>query len=70
MKTSARLMTFSAMGFEFAVLVIAGLFIGLKVDQRSGTSPAGVIVGLVLGLVGAVFRLMSYLKLLKGENKK
>lgn len=67
---SMKLFTLGAMGFEFAVSIIVGIVIGLKVDDVFFISPFGIILGLIGGIFTAVFRLIQYLDLLKERKSK
>ena len=39
------------MGFALATELVAGAFLGWLVDQLAGTSPAGLLIGAIAGLV-------------------
>ena len=62
-------MTLGAMGLELAVTVVAGLFIGLKVDEWLPSSPIALLIGLLLGVVAAILRVFHYLKFLKQAER-
>lgn len=53
------------LGTATAACLVVGLLLGHAVDQRFGTAPAGVLVGLVsgivLGILGSVFEIRRYL---------
>lgn len=53
-KPSPRLFDLMAMGLSSALMVGAGLGIGLGIDDWLHTSPIGTIVGLAFGIVAAV----------------
>lgn len=48
-----RLWKLSAMGGELAFGIVGMVLLGLGVDYLAGTSPWGVVVGTVLGVLGA-----------------
>lgn len=59
---------FLALGFEFSGAVVGGMVIGFYVDGYLGTGPLFLVVVTVLGLVGAVYRLLWVLRRMKDEN--
>ncbi len=53
----------SAFGVELAVAVVFGLWLGVRVDQYLGSSPWGLVGGLLIGMsagVGMGYRLLKY----------
>jgi F0F1-type ATP synthase assembly protein I len=50
----ARILAISAVGVEMVTPAV----IGLAVDYRFGTSPWGLIVGVLIGFVGALYHLV------------
>lgn len=48
-----------ALGWDLVGSVAAGLVIGVLLDRWLGTSPAFVLVGLVVGLFGSTWRLVQ-----------
>ena len=50
---------YSGIGFELAGATAGFALIGYWVDKRFGTSPWGVVVGVVLGLVGGLYSLVT-----------
>lgn len=47
-----------AMAFDFIGSIAAGTFLGWLFDRWRGTLPIGTLVGLGLGFVGAMLRIM------------
>ena len=58
----ARIAKYLAIGLELPSTIIGALVVGYLIDRQFGTSPWFTVVSAVLGFVGAVFRLMQYLK--------
>jgi F0F1-type ATP synthase assembly protein I len=55
-----------SLGAVVAVLIVIGLGLGLLVDHVAGTSPVFLLVGLLLGIVGAVaYAVRRFRKFLK-----
>ncbi len=63
---------YSALGFEFAGAVIAGILVGRYADSYFGTEPWLMIVGVVGGMAGAIYRLILVLQQLsrRGHNDR
>lgn len=59
-----------ALGFEFVGFVLAGVFIGTRIDARYDSSPLGLLVSLGLAMVAAGWHiyLVSRRFLLDGEQ--
>lgn len=53
-KPSPRLLDLMAMGLGSALMVGLGLLFGVLADDRFHSSPWGVLVGLVFGLIAAI----------------
>jgi F0F1-type ATP synthase assembly protein I len=47
--------TFLGMGAAVAVQLVAGVLLGLLVDSLAGTKPLFLMLGLLLGIVAAVY---------------
>jgi F0F1-type ATP synthase assembly protein I len=47
--------TFLGMGAATAAQLVAGLLLGLLVDSLAGTAPVFLLLGLLLGIVAAVY---------------
>lgn len=58
----AKVGKYLAIGLEIPGTIIGALVIGYLADLQFGTSPWCTVGAAVLGLVGAVFRLIQYLK--------
>lgn len=56
---------FLAVGFEFAAVVVAGIYIGSSADAFLGTSPLLLVVFAVGAMAGAVVRLLWVLRRLE-----
>ncbi len=52
---------YGAVGFQLALTVIGGLFLGDWSDKKLGTSPWLTILGLVLGSIGGFYNLIRIL---------
>ena len=60
---------YGALGFEFAGSIVAGLLIGNYVDIKFGTSPLLMVLGVVVGMAGAIYRLIIVLQRLSTCEK-
>ena len=60
---------YGAIGFEFAGAIVAGLFIGNYADTRFGTAPLLMVMGVVFGMAGAIYRLVIMLQRLSERAK-
>ena len=58
-----------AFGLEIPSTILGGVILGYFADSRLGTSPWLTISGSILGFVGAVFRLIKYLKYFSSDEK-
>jgi F0F1-type ATP synthase assembly protein I len=58
----AKIAKYLAIGLEIPSTIIGALVLGYLMDLQFGTSPWFAVVLSVLGFVGAVARLMQYLK--------
>jgi len=47
------------MGLEFAGAALILALIGYYIDTRAGTAPWGAVIGLVLGVVGGMYRFIK-----------
>ena len=59
-----RYMAFSQIGLEMVAPIVAGLL----VDHFAGTSPWGVIIGMVLGLIGSFVHLVTMLNKMDNDS--
>ena len=66
----ARVAKYLAIGLEIPSTIIGGLVLGYLIDLQFGTSPWVTVVMAVLGLVGAVYRLLQYLKRFADERNE
>ena len=55
-------MAFVGLGTSAAGCVAVGLLVGILVDGQAHTSPLFLVIGLVLGLVGAVATVVSLVR--------
>lgn len=53
---------FATLGITLASTVTVGLLLGLAFDHFAHTAPAGLIVGLILGSVGAASAMVSLIR--------
>lgn len=58
------------MGIEIAVSVALPLWIGLYADKQYGSSPWGLLLGLLLGLFGLALNLYKVIVQLKRDQDK
>ena len=63
-------MALGAMGFELAISVAIGTWLGLRFDEWASTSPLGLLVGILTGLLGAIYRLYTFLRLMGRQTDK
>lgn len=66
----ARIAKNLAIGLEIPSTIIGGLVLGYLIDLQFSTSPWFTVVLAVLGFVGAVYRLLQYLKRFAGERNE
>lgn len=66
----AKIAKYLAIGLEIPSTIIGALVLGYLVDIQFGTSPWFTVVMAVLGFVGAVYRLMQYLKRFAGNRNE
>lgn len=66
----AKTAKYLAIGLEIPSTIIGALVLGYLIDRQFGTSPWFTVVSAVLGLVGAVFRLIQYLKYFAGDRNE
>ena len=60
---------YGALGFEFAGSIVAGLLVGNYVDLKFGTAPLLMVLGVVVGMAGAIYRLVIVLQRLSAREK-
>lgn len=51
-----EMMRYAILGVEFAVIVTAFVYGGFLLDKKLGTRPVFVLVGMVLGFAGGMYR--------------
>ncbi len=66
----AKIAKYLAIGLEIPSTIIGALVLGYLIDTQFGTSPWFTVVMAVLGFVGAVYRLMQYLKRFAGNRSE
>lgn len=66
----AKSAKYLAIGLEIPSTIIGGLVLGYLIDLQFDTSPWFTVVLAVLGFVGAVYRLLQYLKRFADERNK
>lgn len=69
MKSATSLMTLGSLGLELALTVGIGVWLGLKFDAWAGVSPVGVLAGVLVAVLGSIWRLMVVLKLMDRHRK-
>lgn len=52
----------ASIGYEFLAYVVSGGILGYAIDYFAGTMPWGLMLCMILGLVGGVFRANSRMK--------
>jgi F0F1-type ATP synthase assembly protein I len=57
-----KIAKYLAVGFEIPSTILGGVILGYLADSYFGTSPWLTVIFAVLGFVGAVYRLVKYLK--------
>ncbi|PHQ79878.1 MAG: hypothetical protein COB69_07070 [Phycisphaera sp.] len=68
MKT--RLVSVSAIGTEFAIVVVGGGLLGWVIDKVAGTEPWGILIGFGFGLVYGFIRFVKEAQALNKPNGK
>jgi F0F1-type ATP synthase assembly protein I len=66
----ARLAKYLAIGLEIPSTIIGGVVLGYLIDLQFETSPWFTVVLAVLGFVGAVYRLLQYLRRFADERNE
>lgn len=66
----ARVARYLAIGLEIPGTIIGALIVGYLIDLQAGTYPWVTVVMAVLGFVGAVYRLVKYLKYFAAEKNE
>ena len=61
---------FIVIGSELAIMILAGLFIGNKIDLYDDKTPIFTILGIILGSIGGFSLMIRLLKRLSTENVK
>ncbi|MBT3475708.1 AtpZ/AtpI family protein [bacterium] len=61
---------FVVIGSELAILILAGIFIGNKLDIHFDTLPIFTILGVIFGSIGGFSLMFKLLKRLNIENDK
>lgn len=51
-----------AIGVDFAVLVIIGVFVGNKLDQSFQTAPVFLLIGIAIGIILGIFSIIKLIK--------
>lgn len=64
----AKIAKYLAIGLEIPSAILGGVVFGYLADLYLGTSPWFTVVCSVLGFVGAVFRLVKYVKHFSGDG--
>jgi len=67
---SAKIAKHLAIGLEFPSTIAGALILGYLADLRFGTSPWLTVGAAILGFVGAVYRLLKYLKHFSSDSNK
>ncbi len=65
-----KIAKYLAFGLEIPSTILGGVILGYLADSWLGTSPWLTISGSILGFVGAVFRLIKYLKYFSSDEKQ
>ncbi len=58
---------YGASGFQLALTVVAGLYLGGLADKKWGTSPWLTVIGLLVGVVGGF---TNFIKILYWKNNR
>ena len=70
MGKNALWIKFIVVGSELAILILAGLFIGNKLDIHFNSLPIFTILGVIVGSIGGFTLMFKLLKRLNTENDK
>lgn len=68
-KTSGSAEKFLSIGLEFGLSLLFGFWIGLKADEKFGTSPWLLLLGLVVGVGAGIRLLLDRVKPTKGNDE-
>ncbi|MBM4256755.1 MAG: AtpZ/AtpI family protein [Deltaproteobacteria bacterium] len=61
---------YSAIGIEFAVAAIVGIYGGSYIDSHFGSSPWGVLLGAILCLASGFYRLVISLQQMSAQREQ
>ena len=70
MKRNTLWIKFIVIGSELAILILAGIFLGNKLDLYFDTLPIFTIIGVIIGSIGGFSLMFKLLKRLNKDNKK
>ncbi|MCA9507561.1 MAG: AtpZ/AtpI family protein [Myxococcales bacterium] len=60
----------SAVGLEFGLAIVIGALIGYFADKHFNSSPYGLLIGVLVGLIAAIKRIWLFSKAYLEKNKK
>jgi len=60
--------TYGAVGFQLAITVVGGLFLGSYCDKKFDSSPWFTVLGLLLGSIGGFYNLIRILEWKQKKN--
>jgi F0F1-type ATP synthase assembly protein I len=61
---------FIVIGSELAILILAGIFIGNKLDQHFDTLPIFTILGVIIGSIGGFSLMFKLLRRINSDDSK
>ena len=70
MNESARWLSMGALGFEVAASVGAGAYAGYQLDVWLKCSPWFLLVGMIGGMMGAVWKTYAFVTLVSREDRR
>ena len=69
-KIPPEAMRYMTLGVEFIGVFLVCLVIGILIDRRWDSSPAGTLVGMVAGFAGAMYRILRVAKQYEDDERK
>lgn len=70
MRRNTLWIKFIVIGSELAILILAGIFFGNKLDLYFDTLPILTIIGVIIGSIGGFSLMFKLLKRLNKDNDK
>lgn len=66
----AAIMRYAHLAWLFAIAFVLCLWLGIVADEQLGTAPAGMLAGLILGIIGAPYIVLKELARLERRRSR